>query len=317
VSNTIRYDALFARHLAFELSATLRGAALASVQFDREQRECALHIDGHALIWQLERGPRIESTTTSPSGGLALPRKPRIEQVEAIPDERILTLDIVGGARNESVQRLVFELLPPESDVIALDGAGRVLRALARATSRPQTRGQPYTAPPSRNRVGVDAPISLREWLDLLSSVEPSERVRELVRRIAFISPINAAAVLQTAATEGSAEALTLAHARYVELCTAPPRPCLTQVGDRAQPYGHLLWDPQAIPQHNLLEAIAGAATTAREASPTERIEQSGNAIACRKSRRRLRSKPDSCARMPNCCSPTRSQLGAECVRSN
>ena len=270
MSNTIRYDALLTRHLALELDASLRGERVVDLRFDRERGECRITLPERVLVWGAR--PRFESIPEQSEGDLlTIPKKATIESVAALPDERILRIDFGGGSRANAVRSIIIELLPPEHDVIALDDDGRVLKSLVRAASRPQTRGQSYAAPPSRDRSGVTEPLSRDEWLELLHDVQPAERGAVLIRRVAYLSPINVEPVLGHAADSE----LTNAHSRYLDLLNASNRAFLIPVGKRRQPYVHDLWQPDAMPQPNLLTAIAGAdSADAATLSPIARLEQ-------------------------------------------
>ena len=271
MSNTIRYDALLTRHLALELDASLRGERVLDLRFDRERAECRIAFPERVLVWSAQ--PRFESSTAQSEGDLlTIPKKATVESIAALPDERILRLDLGGGSRANCVRSIVVELLPPEPDVIALDDDGRVLKRLVRAASRPQTRGQPYAAPPTRNRVGVAEPLTRDEWVDLFRDVSPAERAAVLIRRAAYLSPINAEPIL---AVGGDSEAaLADAHTRYLELLSAPSRAFLIPIGKRRQPYVHDLWHPDATPQPNLLTAMANAdSAETTTVSPIVRLE--------------------------------------------
>ncbi|MEX2284031.1 MAG: NFACT family protein [Gemmatimonadota bacterium] len=275
MSNTIRYDALLTRHLARELAATLRTERLLSVHFDRDRGECRIAFADCALLWSIQRGPNIERPPLPGEGHLlSIPKKAAIERIEAVPDERILRIDFSGGSRANGVRSIVIELLPPEPDLIALDDEGRVLKSLVRAASRPQTRGQPYAPPPTRGRRGSEDAIALDEWLELLRDVAPAERTGIVIRSVAYLSPINADAVLASAATPAEDRELVAAHERYMELLGSPMRPVVIPLGKRLQPYGHALWQTAALPQPSLLAAIAHALEgDATDTSPVARLE--------------------------------------------
>jgi predicted ribosome quality control (RQC) complex YloA/Tae2 family protein len=264
---------LLTRHLALELDQTLRGQPLEGLLFDRERNECVFAFESRSLVWSLQRGPRFEpAPAASVEHGLPIPRKATIASVDALADERILRIKLTGGMRANAAYEIVIELLPPEHAVIALDEAQRVLKTLSRTTSRPQTRGQPYTQPSSRARIGVEAPLPLDQWLELLGAAPVEERARLLIARVAYSSPLNADAILDAAAAARVDESeLTRAHARYVELLSASVQPCLTIAGNKQQAYGHHLWQEDATPKPTLIGAIADSAK--QEPTPLERLE--------------------------------------------
>ena len=269
MSNTIRYDALLTRHLALELDASLRGERVLDLRFDRERAECRIAFPERVLVWGAR--PRFESSPSQSEGDLlTIPKKATVESIAALPDERILRIEFGGGSRANAVRSIMVELLPPEQDVIALDDDGRVLKSLVRAASRPQTRGQPYAAPPSRDRSGVTEPLTRDQWFELLHEVQPAERGAVLIRRVAYLSPINMEAVLGRDADAAPAAAYT----RYLELLKAPTRAFVLPFGKRRQPYMHNLWQADAVLQPNLMSAIASAdSSDAATLSPIARLE--------------------------------------------
>jgi predicted ribosome quality control (RQC) complex YloA/Tae2 family protein len=253
VSNTIRYDALLARHLARELHTALAGQRVRGVWFQREQGSLDIVLERQKLSWDLNLGPRLTDNGAPAGPSLLLPRRPRVQDIAAVPDERILRLRLAGGSRPDATASLVVELLPPRPNIIALDVRGRVLKQLAPTASRPQVRGQVYQLPAARPRAGTNEPLSLEAWLELFSPHAPAERQRVFIEQVAYASPINAAAVLGEAATESGMATLERAYGRYREVL-AEPMTC--HLLANRQPYGHHLWQ-DARPCTSLLAAFA------------------------------------------------------------
>jgi predicted ribosome quality control (RQC) complex YloA/Tae2 family protein len=193
-----------------------------------------------------------------------------LESVEAWTDERVLRFNLGGSARDNAVAALIVELLPPLASVVALDRAGRVLKMLAGSAARPQTRGQPYSRPTPRQREGANAPLSLERWLTLLQEIPPEERRSVLIARVAYLSPINVAAVL---GNDESESGLRAAHARYIDLVSGAVRPCIVQLGETSQPYGHPLWQP-ALTCDSLVAAFAQPSASAPASEVVRRLEQ-------------------------------------------
>jgi predicted ribosome quality control (RQC) complex YloA/Tae2 family protein len=263
----MRYDSLLIRHLAAELHTTLAQQRLQALHFARASKTVSLSLEQGILRWSLPTGLVLAAAHEHAEGEpLVLPRKARLESVQALADERVLRFQIGGAARDNAVIELMVELLPPQANAIALDGAGRVLKMLGAGAARPQTRGQPYSPPASQQREGVQEPLSLAEWLTLLQAAPPDERRRLLISRVAYLSPINAAALLGGDHTDAGLQA---AHARYVDLVSGPPRPCIVRIERAPQPYGHALWQP-AEPCPSLLAAFALANTNS--SAPTSDV---------------------------------------------
>ena len=99
------------------------------------------------------------------------------------------------------VSTIVVELIPNRWNAVAVRPDGVVaatLRTLRGArAARP---GQPYPAPAPTHRAGATTPVGLAEWRRALQDVPPSDREAALIRKIAYTSGINAAAILGDAA---------------------------------------------------------------------------------------------------------------------
>lgn len=275
MSNTIRYDSLLARQLALELHVLMARQRVQTLRFDRTIQAVFLVLEHGTLRWSLAAGPAWLTTDGAGSGQpLVLPRNARVEAVRALPDERVLRIDLAGASRDNASAALVIELLPPRPNVIALEAAGRVLKVLLSNAGRPHTRGQPYAPPVSLGRSGVAAPLTLDAWLSMLQDLPVGERVRSAIARVAYLSPINAAAVLGDAAVDAHAD-LRAAHLRYLALLSAPVRPSLVAAGrTRRQPYGHPLWQEDTQSFDSLLAVFAAGASTEPAAPVIQRLEQ-------------------------------------------
>ena len=269
MSNTIRYDSLLVRHLAHELNGTLSGVSVTAVHFERSRQRVVVELLERALTLDVRSGfLGWESVAPASDTGIALPRHAAISSVEKLPDERILAIGFRGGKRQNAAHTLLIELLPNAGNAVALDEHGRVLKALfAKSGSRPQVRGQPFTAPEPLDRLGAGEPISLDQWTQLVESVSASERAAKLVERVAFLSSINADALLQPDATD-----LSASHQRYRELITSETQPVILPDG---QPYPHRLWQKGVAHYPTLIAAIEAASAVQRSgASALERLER-------------------------------------------
>lgn len=266
MSNVIRYDSLLVRHLAAELDGRLRRRRVTALGLDPERRRAVLDLDGEALI--LELHPTAGTVLVGPTPPLPDPvrlaRRTIVVGVEALPDERVIRLGFAAqGRAHDRPRHLMVELLANQMNLAVLDAAGRILAVLWPRTAggRELRVGRRYEPPPPAGREGVDAPVTLEAWRARLARVPPHERARELVRGIAWTSPINAPAILGPAAETPDDDALEAAYARYRALVDArEPEPCLLQLDRRLQPYPLPLPGVEGQACGTIVECIAEAA---------------------------------------------------------
>jgi predicted ribosome quality control (RQC) complex YloA/Tae2 family protein len=251
VSNAVRYDSLLVHYLARELDSRLRARRLRGVRMDPDARRLTLELDDGWLVWELHptRGwIRVVQDATAGDataavegwGGRKVPtqRRPRVRRVSAPPDERWLQIEIdAGGPQRAS--RFVVELMTNQWNALALTPEGTILSALRTRSegARVLKLGQEYHEPARSGppREGVAEPITLERWHALLDGVEPPDRPRALVRSVAWVSPLNAAALLGHAAREPGE--LAEAWERYRDLASLPPaHPRILELG-RPSPY--------------------------------------------------------------------------------
>jgi len=271
MSNVIRYDSLLVHYLAAELDARLHRRVLKGLALDPGRRIAVLEFDDDALSWHLHPSAgwlvpgRAEVTPES----VPLARRTRIARVSAPPDERLIYIDLAAPRQPGRPARIAVELLGNQWNLLVLDADKRIVAALwrRRAGERELRPGQRYTAPtPSGSRRGLDSPVSLDEWLALLGPVPPAERSRRLVAEVAYMSPLNAAAVLGTAgdrdaAGDGVDAELEAAHRRYLALATLPPAaPRVLHLPSGPHPYPLPLPGVEDTPCPTLLDAMAVAA---------------------------------------------------------
>jgi hypothetical protein len=282
VSNTIRFDALLVQYLARELNDRLRARRLRGVRLDTGARRLVLELESERLVWELHpaRGwirrlpPPAEDPVREAAEGWAgrrIPtqRRPRVRRVAAPPDERWIELEIdAGGADRAS--RFVIELMTNQWNVLALSPGGVILAALHTrvAGGRPLQPGARYLPPdagPGPRREGVAEPLALERWRALLGDLPPADRLRALVRAVAWTSPLNAGAILGDAARPGSGPghevaAVDAAWHRYAALAGLPPaQPTLLQL-DRPTPYPLPLPAVEGTGFTSLVEAMEAAA---------------------------------------------------------
>jgi predicted ribosome quality control (RQC) complex YloA/Tae2 family protein len=270
VSNAIRFDSVVVHYLARELDARTRARRLRGVRLDSDARRFTLELDRERLVWELHptRGwiraldPGDPETRAAAEGwgGRKVPtqRRPRVRRVTAPPDERWLEIEIDAGGPDRA-SRFVVELLTNQWNVIALTPDRTILTTLWTRETRERVLrpGVPYVPPGGGNRgprLGADGPVDRETWRALLQSTPPAERRGVLIRELAWLSPLNADAILGAADLDGAWE-------RYAELVRLPEaRPRILELG-RPTPYPLPLPDVIARPADSLLAAMTEAVT--------------------------------------------------------
>ncbi len=264
MSKGIRYDSLLVRHLAEELDARVSGRSIRRVHLDVEHRAATLELESESLRWELhpERGWLTAAPPPPSETVIDFRRGTIVTRIQAPADERLIRVTVAGPAR--SVTTIIFELMTNQWNALVLDEAERIGTLLwRRETGRRSLRpGETYAAPKAHPRAGTESPLTLDEWLALLSDLAPAERARRLIDRVAFASPLNVGWMLGEAANGREPAALDAAHTRYVALVPpAEPRP-VALPGTPRQPYPYPV-DAAATPCDGLLGAMEIAATTA------------------------------------------------------
>ncbi len=307
MSNPIRYDSLLVHYLARELDDRLRARRLKGVWMDPAARRLVLDLDSFALVWELHPGRgwirELAAAAAGPGGGpgddpgdevgggatgggatgggsqtapadpawggrkIPTQRKPRVREVSAPRDERVLTIAIdAGGAGRAS--RFVVELMTNQWNVLALAPDATIVAALwpRDAGERRLRAGAVYSPPARRPRAGEESPLTEGELRRLLEDVTPAGRASALVRGVAWTSPLNAAALLGPAAEDPDPALLGAAWHRYAAVASRPePSPQLLDVDGPAPypaPYPVPLPGTRSAPKPTLLAALAAAAST-------------------------------------------------------
>ncbi|HKJ93014.1 MAG TPA: NFACT RNA binding domain-containing protein [Longimicrobiales bacterium] len=322
MSNPIPYDSLLVHYLAVELDGRLAQRRLHDVRMDGEARRLVLVLEDETLVWDLhpDRGwllradtPPVQDPASHHAGRLALPRQAHITGVEAPRDERLLLIGI-GGKGKGRTHRLAVELMTNQWNALALDGAGRIMAALwpRQAGDRVLRPGVAYAPPAAPEpRAGRVELLSLHAWHSLLAGVDPAERRRALVRRVAWASPLNSGAILG-AADRGAAGVpldaqrplLEGAYDRYRAIATLPPaQPHVLRRARGPFPYPIPLPGMPGEGVGSLVEAMAAASEGAGAApaltpGALDRLRQHRQTLARRLERLRaeLERAPDQAA---------------------
>lgn len=289
MSNPITYDALLVHYLARELDARLRARRLRSIRFDSEHRRFTIDLDNERLVWELHptRGwIRVVKAASAPVRGSAghgvevppeaaegwggrtirTQRRPRVRWVTAPLDDRILEMEIdAGGADRAS--RFIVELMTNQWNVLALAPNGRIVSALwsREAGDRPLRTGEFYARPGGfETREGVEEPVGLDRWREILVDLDQRDRARALVRTFAWTSPVNAGPILDCEPNDRpmAGDALEEAWRRYRDLASRPePHPQILEIRGGA-PYPLPLPGTGSRPVMSLLAAFDQVAAT-------------------------------------------------------
>ncbi len=259
----IRFDPTLTAALATELTAQLGGTRVAAVFLDRSSHALHLYLREHTLLVRLHgpaMGIALLPASDPPPGHHPLPCT--LRRVEAIRDERILVLHLqrVRGRRTRT--KVVIELMPNRANALVLDGEeGTIRHLLAPRTdgTRPLLVGHPYPGPLRSTRVGAVGTLTASAWESFLRDL-PEENPRgELLRGLAFTSPLNVGALLEFLA-EGDIPA---AHAFWLGLGgDAALEPVLLQTPKGPQPYPLPLRGTPSQSVSSLLEAFEVAHQT-------------------------------------------------------
>jgi len=251
VSNALRYDALLTRDLAAELHARLRGARVDALLFDRARLHVALllratrhDVESASLLWQLQpHAGHLTSIDASVASGAQVPLSARaaIASVTAPPDERIIELELAGGASGTgAAQRLVIELVTNQWNAIAVAADGRIVAVLRERVTRLRTlrAGESYVKPALSARAWLHERPNTAEWARVVGAEPPGRRMRLVLQHVAYTSPLNAAAIIGDADVLTDAAALERARHRYLAVVhDAPREPVLLAGAAHTQPY--------------------------------------------------------------------------------
>lgn len=205
-------DVWLVGRLALELDERLRGARVQSIRSEQLGLVVACHRRGGpiALVASLSpEGPMLaavggdaEEHESGPGGWAgavaALLRNATIEAVHAVPDDRIINVDL--GSRSAfgvpSQHRLVFELEPRKANALVLrpiEGGDYTVLALAKTIAgadgtRDVAAGKPYEPPPTRPRIAYETSIPALDD-ESKESDDPRVLARSLSRADPSCSP--------------------------------------------------------------------------------------------------------------------------------
>ena len=252
MSKSIRYDALLARDLADTLDARLRGRRCYGISFDRERLTFTAALEQATLVWNLHpaQGHVRLLEHRAVDANVLLPQRALIASIRAVPDERIVHVEIEGADAGEHgglARCIVVELLTNQWNAIALGTDARIVHILRPRESGDRTlrTGDVYKPPEPAART---RPHTLDEWRRLLAQADDVRRA--FLQNVAGSSPLNAPYILDGTLDTG--------FERYEDVVSGPRTPCLLGAPLRDQPYAHRL-GTQARAFDDLLSAFAAA----------------------------------------------------------
>jgi predicted ribosome quality control (RQC) complex YloA/Tae2 family protein len=288
VSNPIRYDPLLVRAVAAELRAALHGRSVQPQPvFDRDI-SCALALDGgetlrfdlHPRRGWIRLSAKVRACESARVGDDAPELSARVLRVGAPPDERLLRIDLHEGGRFRGGKRsLVVELHTNQWNVLLIDSEDRRIVSALRARDaggRTLKPGAIYQPPAPARRILPDRPrdVLWEAWTSALAPLPAAERPRELVRRFAYASPLNAAALLGPAASVEGDAALEDAFERWWEVADGDDAGAfILQTKAGPQPYPLALDGVESVRAESLLAAME---TIAAAAPPEAEEEKPG-----------------------------------------
>ena len=197
---TMRWDPILTAAIAAELNNALSGARLKGIFLDHGAGTLHAYFRDVTVFFDLAPsglGVEVLDQSEPPDGSRTFPCT--LAAVEHLPDERVLIFVLTRirgqGRRNPNRRRIRTR---PQQRYRGRGSDKWTVRHILvpRSGTRAPQIGSPYPKPLS-NRRGVDTPLSLKDWLEILEPEETLKaRGRRLLHEVAFTSPINAPALL-------------------------------------------------------------------------------------------------------------------------
>ena len=278
-SMTMRWDPILTAAIAAELSVALSGARLKGIFLDHTAGTLHAYFrEGTVFVDVAPHGLGVEVLDESEPPDGSRPFPCTLAAVEHMPDERVLVFVLTRIRGRGGAIRIVVEFVPGRSNATVVEGEEWTVRHILvpRSGTRAPQIGSPYPKPLSDRR-GVDTPLSLQEWLEILEPEETLKgRRRVLLHEVAFTSPINAPTLLGSADGPGGRTSLEIGYELWLQLraiglradtgrSLAPTYILECEWGDQPYPaelpgYGHRT-------SETLLEAVVGARRAAGAAA--------------------------------------------------
>ena len=213
---SVAFDAVLVAALARELEERLGNARLRALRLDRAGRSFTLLFREGTLRFGLH--PRVGTVMwhgPSDPGPEDRPFVGRLTKAEALADDRVLQLSFRKARGSQSSADILIEWITNRWNALVTEGTESVVRHVLvelEGERAPRT-GHSWSPPPPSRREGADGELPLERWRERLLAVDPRERQQTLIETFAWTSPVNAAALLGSAAgddgraAEGALEA--------------------------------------------------------------------------------------------------------------
>ncbi|MDX1646932.1 MAG: NFACT RNA binding domain-containing protein [Longimicrobiales bacterium] len=254
---SIRWDSLLVRHVARALDERLSGHHLRGIRLDGDARDLILFFREESVVWRLHptRSALLLRPAVAPAA-TDLRIRARLRRVDAPPDERILRFEMMGRGKNAGPLELFVELIGNRLNAVITGSGERIIRhvLVRREGDRPLSVGAGYRLPEPTGREGATDGLALERWLAILAPVPPPDRGPELVRRIAWTSPMNRDTFLEPDLEAG--------HAAWREMVEheGPADPVILVSERGRQPYPFPLVGYEVEATGSLLDALDACA---------------------------------------------------------
>jgi len=207
---SVAFDAVLVAALARELEERLGSAKLRALRLDRAERTFALlfregtlrfglHPEVGTVTWHDPTDPRPEDR----------PLAGRLTRAEALADDRVLRLSFRKVRGSVSSVDVLIEWITNRWNALVTEGVESVVRHVLvelEGERAPRT-GHPWNPPHPSRREGADGELPLERWFELLLAADPKNRQQTLIETFAWTSPVNAAALLGSAARNDGRDA--------------------------------------------------------------------------------------------------------------
>ena len=202
---SVTFDAVLVAALARELEERLGKARLRALRLDRAGRSFALLFREGTLRFGLH--PEVGTITwhePSDPGPEDRPLVGRLTRAEALADDRVLRLSFRKARGSPASADVLIEWITNRWNALVTEGAESVVRHVLvdlEGERAPRT-GHPWNPPPPSQREGADGELPLERWHERLFAADPKQRQKTLIETFAWTSPVNAAALLGSAARD-------------------------------------------------------------------------------------------------------------------
>ena len=220
-SMTMRWDPILTAAIAAELSDALSGARLKGIFLDHGAGTLHAYFRDVTVFIDLAPsglGVEVLDKSEPPDGSRTFPCT--LAAVEHISDERVLVFVLTRIRGRGGTIRIVVEFVPGRSNATVVEGEEWTVRHILvpRSGTRAPRIGSPYPKPLSERR-GVETPLSLQDWLEILEPEETLKaRGRRLLHEVAFTSPVNAPALLGGTDGPNGSASLETGYERWLNL---------------------------------------------------------------------------------------------------